>query len=126
MFVCFYFFKQKTAYEMRISDWSSDVCSADQPPERTARAELAAAAAAEPVRDRDQIGAQLGRGRIRRAFGGDMAGGGLAREMGERGGEPGVATSERPPQGLVGAARCVRADERRGGREGGRRGRSRW
>src|SRR3546814_7422969 len=27
-FVCF-FFKQKTAYEMRISDWSSDVCSSD-------------------------------------------------------------------------------------------------
>src|SRR3546814_10284674 len=26
--VCF-FFKQKTAYEMRISDWSSDVCSSD-------------------------------------------------------------------------------------------------
>src|SRR3546814_19813183 len=38
MFVCsvvgcglllFFFFKQKTAYEMRISDWSSDVCSSD-------------------------------------------------------------------------------------------------
>src|SRR3546814_2101169 len=35
MFVCKYlcinvfFFKQKTAYEMRISDWSSDVCSSD-------------------------------------------------------------------------------------------------
>src|SRR3546814_2156156 len=35
MFVCdvyvfiFVFFKQKTAYEMRISDWSSDVCSSD-------------------------------------------------------------------------------------------------
>src|SRR3546814_2488442 len=28
-FVCFFFFKQKTAYEMRISDWSSDVCSSD-------------------------------------------------------------------------------------------------
>src|SRR3546814_1948565 len=28
MFFCF-FFKQKTAYEMRISDWSSDVCSSD-------------------------------------------------------------------------------------------------
>src|SRR3546814_1536401 len=28
--VCF-FFKQKTAYEMRISDWSSDVCSSDLP-----------------------------------------------------------------------------------------------
>src|SRR3546814_4565301 len=32
----FFFFKQKTAYEMRISDWSSDVCSSDlglPPPE---------------------------------------------------------------------------------------------
>src|SRR3546814_3413520 len=29
MFDGFFFFKQKTAYEMRISDWSSDVCSSD-------------------------------------------------------------------------------------------------
>src|SRR3546814_3861067 len=29
MFSVFCFFKQKTAYEMRISDWSSDVCSSD-------------------------------------------------------------------------------------------------
>src|SRR3546814_5016780 len=29
--VFFFFFKQKTAYEMRISDWSSDVCSSDLP-----------------------------------------------------------------------------------------------
>src|SRR3546814_18805973 len=29
MFVFFFVFKQKTAYEMRISDWSSDVCSSD-------------------------------------------------------------------------------------------------
>src|SRR3546814_6650054 len=29
---CFFFFKQKTAYEMRISDWSSDVCSSDLGP----------------------------------------------------------------------------------------------
>src|SRR3546814_5169373 len=28
-FFVFFFFKQKTAYEMRISDWSSDVCSSD-------------------------------------------------------------------------------------------------
>src|SRR3546814_4253909 len=28
-FVFVFFFKQKTAYEMRISDWSSDVCSSD-------------------------------------------------------------------------------------------------
>src|SRR3546814_989377 len=29
----FFFFKQKTAYEMRISDWSSDVCSSDLTPQ---------------------------------------------------------------------------------------------
>src|SRR3546814_19353157 len=29
--ILFFFFKQKTAYEMRISDWSSDVCSSDLP-----------------------------------------------------------------------------------------------
>src|SRR3546814_6226344 len=31
MWFYFFFFKQKTAYEMRISDWSSDVCSSDLP-----------------------------------------------------------------------------------------------
>src|SRR3546814_10041351 len=36
--VClFFFFKQKTAYEMRISDWSSDVCSSDLGDERLVR-----------------------------------------------------------------------------------------
>src|SRR3546814_9012048 len=29
LFFLFFFFEQKTAYEMRISDWSSDVCSSD-------------------------------------------------------------------------------------------------
>src|SRR3546814_9827770 len=33
----FFFFKQKTAYEMRISDWSSDVCSSDLPTTMTPR-----------------------------------------------------------------------------------------
>src|SRR3546814_1776578 len=37
MFI-FFFFKQKTAYEMRISDWSSDVCSSDLCSERSDRA----------------------------------------------------------------------------------------
>src|SRR3546814_1993088 len=32
----FFFFKQKTAYEMRISDWSSDVCSSDLVPSSVA------------------------------------------------------------------------------------------
>src|SRR3546814_4248477 len=45
--VFFFFFKQKTAYEVRISDWSSDVCSSDlrerscrhpRPPSRGSRA----------------------------------------------------------------------------------------
>src|SRR3546814_19851015 len=31
LFFIIFFFKQKTAYEMRISDWSSDVCSSDLP-----------------------------------------------------------------------------------------------
>src|SRR6058998_3115196 len=31
---CFFFFKQKTAYEMVMSDWSSDVCSSDLKRER--------------------------------------------------------------------------------------------
>src|SRR3546814_20482540 len=31
MYFVFFFFNQKTAYEMRISDWSSDVCSSDLP-----------------------------------------------------------------------------------------------
>src|SRR3546814_787991 len=36
--VClFFFFKQKTAYEMRISDWSSDVCSSDLNPDVAAQ-----------------------------------------------------------------------------------------
>src|SRR3546814_2843362 len=41
-FCCFFFFKQKTAYEMRISDWSSDVCSSDL----TASSDIEALAAA--------------------------------------------------------------------------------
>src|SRR3546814_5555018 len=32
MFLTIFFFKQQTAYEMRISDWSSDVCSSDLAP----------------------------------------------------------------------------------------------
>src|SRR3546814_7329263 len=38
----FFFFKQKTAYEMRISDWSSDVCSSDlHHPDKQAQDEVA-------------------------------------------------------------------------------------
>src|SRR3546814_3828843 len=37
----FFFFKQKTAYEMRISDWSSDVCSSDLGPSGEALVRIA-------------------------------------------------------------------------------------
>src|SRR3546814_5715575 len=37
-YLYFFFFKQKTAYEMRISDWSSDVCSSDLGEPRSSRA----------------------------------------------------------------------------------------
>src|SRR3546814_20010742 len=43
----FFFFKQKTAYEMRISDWSSDVCSSDLHPGEGLRALLPDDAASE-------------------------------------------------------------------------------
>src|SRR3546814_903069 len=36
-FLVFFFFKRKTAYEMRISDWSSDVCSSDLPVDTSSR-----------------------------------------------------------------------------------------
>src|SRR3546814_2598498 len=50
--LCFFFVKQKTAYEMRISDWSSDVCSSDlavpRRPEVVAASASAVAAFAAP------------------------------------------------------------------------------
>src|SRR3546814_5413443 len=39
-FFSFFFFKQKPAYELRISDWSSDVCSSDLEPKVTAQLPL--------------------------------------------------------------------------------------
>src|SRR3546814_7513217 len=43
LYVFFVFFKQKTAYEMRISDWSSDVCSSDLPAAASTRIAVALA-----------------------------------------------------------------------------------
>src|SRR3546814_6544143 len=56
----FFFFKQKTAYEMRISGWSSDVCSSDLQVNRSPRAEqLDDAPAAEPPPDREPEGGDV-------------------------------------------------------------------
>src|SRR3546814_16174751 len=54
----FFFFKQKTAYEMRISDWSSDVCSSDlgrDLPRHLLRAARRHGAGAERRRHRHQL-----------------------------------------------------------------------
>src|SRR3546814_17402579 len=65
-FSFFFFFKQKTAYEMRISDWSSDVCSSDLrrlvlPSRAACRTErVAAAPVAEGSRDRQRSCAASG------------------------------------------------------------------
>src|SRR3546814_9040584 len=50
-----FFFKQKTAYEMRISDWSSDVCSSDLQPGKAFRRD-GQPALAQPVADRVPVG----------------------------------------------------------------------
>src|SRR3546814_6144808 len=57
MLVDFFFFKQKTAYELRISDWSSDVCSSDlhqRGGKLPAAAELHHAIADGEIREREQ------------------------------------------------------------------------
>src|SRR3546814_2093870 len=53
--ILFFFFKQKTAYEMRISDWSSDVCSSDLPLVERDRGILALAHV--EIEDREACGA---------------------------------------------------------------------
>src|SRR3546814_10796888 len=67
----FFFFKQKTAYEMRISDWSSDVCSSDLsrgPAPRAAGDRGTRRAAARTLRRVADRGAQrLGQYRRRRS-----------------------------------------------------------
>src|SRR3546814_10227729 len=56
--LCFFFFKQKTAYEMRISDWSSDVCSSDLDERGHGGLAVGAGDAGDPVRG--QFGSRLG------------------------------------------------------------------
>src|SRR3546814_5409576 len=59
--VSFFFFKQKTAYEMRISDWSSDVCSSDLLP----RARSPSGSRNDDQPKRRQTLAQIGRASCR-------------------------------------------------------------
>src|SRR6059036_2673276 len=58
-FVFFFFFKQKTAYEITYGDWSSDVCSSDLSPGAACGAPRARAAGG-PRGDRCRAGARPG------------------------------------------------------------------
>src|SRR3546814_7081160 len=100
----FFFFKQKTAYEMRISDWSSDVCSSDL------------ATAAETVQQR------LGQDAARRVPG--------AQEQHVVGGLRHASSSSLAPQAAAAMPKpphtSGRSEERRVGKECVSTCRSRW
>src|SRR3546814_15999501 len=116
----FFVFKQKTAYEVRISDWSSDVCSSDLALyQRGADADRYGIAA---VRRRDDAGARtLGR-RARRDRGADRA-----RERADRGCARGDHRRAFRAVGVSGdGLRPQRAEERRVGKECVSKSRSRW
>src|SRR3546814_13670360 len=109
MLLLFFFFKQKTAYEMRISDWSSDVCSSD----------LVAHA---------HRGAPFGRARHRARYRADRRAAQPA--CGRRAGYPGRARCRAvPPRHAHRPRACrspARSEERRVGKECVSTCRSRW
>src|SRR3546814_11056843 len=140
LFVCF---KQKTAYEMRISDWSSDVCSSDlAPPRARDAARVDAPMTVEtPVLDREEGACDMFRQLLRldRRID-DRAG---ARDRGAVGGEQGdlrrrdrlerfrQRRGEREPadeqeEEDAEDSKTARSEERRVGKEWVRQGRSRW
>src|SRR3546814_6538751 len=81
----FFFFKQKTAYEMRISDWSSDVCSSDLPNAPVPMTEVpaldgsqaprTAGASGRPQKSEGQVIAEAQRRAGIMAYGGENGGG---------------------------------------------------
>src|SRR3546814_5070432 len=90
----FFFFKQKTAYEMRISDWSSDVCSSDLPDHRRDQSQGGCPAAHQPGSGAGLFGA----GRIST---GQINGGGLHHHHVLGNGSGGRAVSLPRPQNLA-------------------------
>src|SRR3546814_3595070 len=78
--VLFFFFKQKTAYEMRISDWSSDVCSSDLDEDLLPGDEVVVAVALGARLQRADIGARPRLGEVHGA--GPLAGDQLCKEIG--------------------------------------------
>src|SRR3546814_2231751 len=111
----FFFFKQRTAYEMRISDWSSDVCSSDLPPDDDARLRRA--------EDQAMPWKQGPSGEARRLVDGAAA----INLYDKRGAFVGQRPIRRPRAAVRGQeADAASADERRVGHAGVSPGRSRW
>src|SRR3546814_274786 len=105
--VLFFFFKQKTAYEMRISDWSSDVCSSDL---RSSR-----------FRECKHFIERLKPGRA------DAADERRIRDCFAMDAPPSIVTPPLPPFELIlWAADALRSEERRVGKECVSTCRSRW
>src|SRR3546814_2163857 len=111
----FFFFKQKTAYEMRISDWSSDVCSSDL--RATERRQLRTESAGWYLRPRGGVpegcahAEQLAAGRLP-----------VLRRGGDRRAERCAGRESARHRRLGG----LRSEERRGGKECVSTCRSRW
>src|SRR3546814_1568514 len=110
-FYCFFFFffKQKTAYEMRISDWSSDVCSSDLGRQIYRRGHHQVAGCDPALPDR---------------LGDDVVTGAMGKARQELGCLRQDPVGHRPVE--ADRIRAARSEERRVGKEGGSTGRSRW
>src|SRR3546814_2105686 len=98
----FFFFKKKTAYDMRISDWSSDVCSSDLDAARAERRQRGFV---------DRLAVGDDQAQTRRA-------GVDARQI--------LRAAERRDEGRAARAAGCRSEERRVGKEGVRTCRTRW
>src|SRR3546814_2420282 len=110
--IYFFFFKQKTAYEMRISDWSSDVCSSDLRPRAGARAAMRRSALARSWREQPDDVPELGCDQLPDA------------EL-DRFGGAGESEHDGTPDHTADRTR-ERSEERRVGKECVRTCRSRW
>src|SRR3546814_10751104 len=102
--VVFFFVKQKTAYERRISDWSSDVCSSDL----IERSYDTGHISYDPANHQKMTDARAAK----------IAG--IARDI------PLQAVDQGPERGRLAVVGWGRSEERRGGKECVRTSRSRW
>src|SRR3546814_10978367 len=105
--LCFCLFKQKTAYEMRISDWSSDVCSSDLDDDERAIGE-----GSQPCVRRDFEPVRLAR------WNRDVIVDAPGQQLGQQGGRLG--------DGAVNDSIEIRSEERRVGKACVSTGRTRW